>query len=173
MLRKVPVNYADYRQNIRSGDLLVWSKNQQSFISNCFLDVIKFATQSEFAHVGIAVRLFGRLFVVEATIPEVRLAPVSKHEEFYHVPMHVHWNFNYNTILLNYLGLKYSIMDCFRAYFGKVAKHDDRYQCAELAHDAYKQMGIDLGEVYTPSELVDAALIQRDTVIQYVHQMVD
>lgn len=169
----VPTSYAAHRENIRSGDLLAWSENKQSFISNCILNVIKFATQSEFAHVGIAIRLCGRLFVVEATIPSVRLVPVSESESFYHIPMKVKWQMNFAWIMLSYLGLGYSLADCVRAYFGNTVKKDNVYQCVELAREIFLKFGIDLGENYTPATLVAAALKLRKTEIHYVHQMVD
>lgn len=152
------VSYIDQRENIQSGDLLVWSTDGSSLISKTLLNIIRFLTSSEYAHVGIAIRIFGRLFVLEATLPVIRLALVSDKEEFYHIPMNVSWSEDCISYLFSKLGLKYSIMDDIRAYFGIVAEADDKYQCAELAVEFYKLFLMDYGNVFTPSKLVKRIL---------------
>lgn len=150
--------YKNHRDEIRSGDLLIWSKDKSSSLSNFYLSIIRFFTTSEYGHVGIALRIFGRLFVVEATSPYIRLVPVSLKDEFYHIPLKIKWSIDYIDLLFEYLGCKYSIFDAVRGYLGVVLKKDNRWQCVELAIDFYKKIGIDFGNDYTPTGFVKNVL---------------
>lgn len=166
MIRKIP--YEQHRSQIRSGDLLVWSKNKQSKISNMLLFFIKLFTQSTYAHVGIAWKIGKRLFVIEATIPQVRIIPVSEYDEFYHVPLNIDWKREYEVFLLDKIGLSYSIFDAVNAFLGKCLEKDDRWQCAELANEFYRSIGIELGDAYTPGDLVEAVLETQGTSISKI-----
>ncbi len=163
MLSKIP--YVQHRSQIRSGDLLVWSKNGHSKLSNFILFIIKLFTQSTYAHVGIAWKIGKRLFVIEATIPQVRIIPVSEKDEFYHIPLNIEWKKDYDVFLLDKIGLDYSIFDAINAFLGKRLEKDDRWQCAELANEFYRSIGIEFGEAYTPGDLVEAVLETRETSI--------
>lgn len=160
----------DQREQIKSGDLLVWKKSSKSTISRWTLDIIRLFTRSDFAHVGVAWVLEGRLFVVEATQPVVRLTNVKETDEFYHVGMNVEWSKLSEDFLIGKLGLKYSMFDAIRAFLGKRLDNDDRYQCAELAHEFYAVHGISLGDSYTPSELVDSALRARAASLDLIQK---
>ena len=149
--------YGSVRDNIKSGDLLIWGKNKLSPISNTLLHLIRILTLSDYAQVGIAWRIGGRLFVVEATIPEIRVTTVSNLEEFYYVNMNIEFTDSLRDWLLDKVGLKYSFKDALRACFGKTCVNDDRWQCAELANHFYKLSGKDFGTAYTPGQLVYAA----------------
>lgn len=147
------------RESIKSGDMLIWAKSAQSNVSNFYLNVIRLMTRSEYAHIAIAWRLEGRLYVVEATQPVVRISPVKDDQEFYHIPMNVKWDKNSEEYLIDKIGCVYSLMDGIRAYLGKTVENDRDYQCAELANEFYSQHGIHLGEAYTPALLVERALM--------------
>lgn len=162
------VVYCDYRNKIKSGDLLAWDKGRKGFIAGLLMKIVKLATGSKYCHVGIAWKSGGRLFVIEATPPAVRLTPLSVIKSFYHIPMKIRWLSKYNDYLLDKIGLKYSIKDCIRAYFGKLSPDNDEYQCAELACEFYKSIGIDLGESYEPGILVKAVILKRNTNIVLV-----
>ena len=149
--------YCSIRENIKSGDLLIWGENKLSPVSNAILHLIRILTLSDYAHVGIAWRMGGRLFVIEATIPEIRISAVSNLEEFYFVNMNVDFNEPLENWLLSKIGLKYSFKDALRACFGKTCVDDDEWQCAELANHFYKLSGKDFGAAYTPGQLVYAA----------------
>lgn len=154
----ITTKYDSHRSEIRSGDLLVWSNDKVSKTSNIYLSIIRFFTSSEYAHVGIALRIFGRLFVVEATSPYIRLVPVSLKDEFYHIPLKIKWNVNHIDLLFGYLGTKYSKLDAFKAYFGIRLNKNNRWQCVELAIDFYKKIGLDFGNNYTPTGFVKNVL---------------
>jgi uncharacterized protein YycO len=152
-------NDVNNRDNIKSGDLLIWSKDKNSSMSNMFLNLVRLMTRSEFAHVAIAMRLDGRLYVLEASIPNVRLLPVRDEDTFYHIPTDVDMTKDLEDFIVGKLGLPYSFGDCIRAYFGMTLRNDDRYQCAELSHEFYTKAGYDLpSDAFTPSKVVYAIL---------------
>lgn len=157
-----------HRQAIKSGDLLIWKKSKKSLISSWTIELIRFFTRSDFAHVGIAWVMDGRVFVVEATQPVVRLTIVKDNDEFYHAPMVIEWSDTSEEYLIDKIGLKYSVFDAIRAFLGKTLDNDRRYQCAELANEFYKTHGIELGDAFTPSELVEAVLRLQTTTIDFV-----
>lgn len=161
------------RDSIKSGDLLVWSKDTRGRGKSAFfLNLVRLMTRSEFAHTAIAWNIEGRLYVVEATIPYVRIMPIRPADEFYHIPMNIDWNINCEKFLLDKLGLDYSFMDGIRAFLGKTVEEDDDWQCAELVNYFYKEIGIDLGNAFTPNKVVRAALKARQTYIRKVDSLI-
>ena len=80
-------HYANIRQHIKSGDLLAWSHRAPWWASlrDCKIALVRLFTRSEYCHVGIAWVLGGRVFVIEAVKPEVRIYPLSKLAPFYWV----------------------------------------------------------------------------------------
>lgn len=148
--------------DIQSGDLLVWSKDKRSTLSNVYLNVIRVATSSEYAHTAIAWRINGRLFIVEATMPNIRLIPVFADDEFYHIPMGLEWQNDSEEYLIDKLGLLYSLMDAMRGYFGITVENDRKYQCAELCKEFYELHGYVLECGLTPAKLVKCILEKYD-----------
>lgn len=151
------------RNNIRSGDMLIWANDEYSTKSDFYLNLIRLATRSEFAHTATAWRLDGHLMIVEATQPVVRLNPVRDWDTFYHIPMGIEWDERSEKFMLERTGCVYGFLDALRAYLGKTVKNDDRYQCAELCKEFYLLHGIDLGDVLTPSAIVRKALEVKQT----------
>lgn len=157
------------RDDIKSGDLLIWKKSKKSFLSNLAIGAIRLFTRSEYAHVGIAWRIESNtLHVFEATQPAVRVVPLEDGDEFYHIPMSLKWTEKSSEFLQSKLGLKYSIFDAIRAFLGITLDADDRYQCAELANEFYAKHGIYLTNAYTPSEVVEAILEKIPTALIFV-----
>lgn len=162
------VEYKSYRDQIQSGDLLIWKESNVSIVSNCLLKIIRLLTRSKYGHVGIAFILAHRLLVIEATFPYIHFVPVSQKETFYHIAMGIEWKDEYSYFLLDKLGFAYSIMDGIRALRGRVTEKDDNYQCAELCHDFYLLTGEDYGNNYTPSQLVNAILEKGNKTLVWV-----
>lgn len=158
----------DAHAEIKTGDILVWRQDRTSAISNAFLTLVRFATQSDFAHVGVALRLEGRLFVVEATIPKVRIIPVTYDDEFYHVATGVAPSESSVDWLLSVVGVDYSFLDCLRAYLGMRLDRLGAYQCAELAHEFLSMNGVHLGETFTPTKLVNALLHRKGVTMDAI-----
>ena len=151
------MKYEAYRQNIKSGDLLAWSTKSMHSINDFALHMVRIFTESEYEHVGIAWVIGGRVFVVEAVVPAVRIYPLSRLVPFYSVQMHIEWQAEYEEWLLSNIGDKYSILKAIKSYWGPI-KEDDCWQCAELTIKFYKTLGIDLGVNYTPSAVVSEIL---------------
>lgn len=161
-------DYEDMRPSIQSGDLLAWSSDGATLMSRILTFVVRIFTLSEYSHVGIALREGDRVYVLEATIPRIQLRLLSERKGFYHVPMHVLWSQKLEDYLKHYIGKPYGILDCIRGYLGHTDPSDDRWQCAELCNDFYRQAEIDLGENYTPSKVVREAISRRRTSIIFI-----
>lgn len=161
------------RTKIKSGDLLAWSTDKKSLLSKVFLELIRILTSSEYAHVAIAWWIDGRLFIVEATTPNVRLIPIADTDEFYHIPAEIEWSEKAENYLLDKIGLPYSFIDGVLAYLGKTLPESTHYQCAELANDFYRQMGLELGPTNnTPAKVVNALSIAKETYVEYIGPVV-
>ena len=153
---------------IQSGDLLAWSRSTGGFVERAIVALVRMATMSEYAHVGIAYVENGAVYVVEATTPVVRKIRLTEKEVFYHVPMGLElvspvMSFRFFD---DKIGLDYSYMDAVRAFLGTRLEKDNRWQCAELANYFYQSVGVDLGNAWTPSEVVRAAMETRNTYVQ-------
>ena len=152
-------DYYTYSRKIKSGDLLIWNKGAGGYINNASLFIIKLFTLSEYVHVGIAWKIASRVFVIEAAMDGVKITPLSKRHEFFHMPMGIKWFKTYDSFLLDKVGDVYSIQDAVRGYLGLFVDTEDRaWQCVELAVSFYKHTGLDLGDVYTPAKLVTQLL---------------
>lgn len=154
--------------SVKSGDLLVWSRDERSFISNHFLNLIRLLTVSEYAHTAPAWRMEDKLFVVEPTIPIVRINPVRSGETLYHISTNINFDKRSEDWLLDKVGKTYSLLDCVNGYFGWTIDNDDRWQCAEMCKEFYLLHGIDLGDAYTPKKVVHNFLALTDARINVI-----
>lgn len=150
--------YEMYRDQIQTGDLLAWSNRKIRHWDDVFKQGIRLFTRSEFHHVGIAWVVSGRLFVIEAVPPLVRIYPLSKELPFYHIGMDVSMDTEAEAFLLGTVGESYSVWSAIKSYFVR-PNEDHQWQCAEYARKFYQSVGIQLGDAFTPSDVVEAALI--------------
>ena len=145
-------------KEIQSGDLLIWTRNPYSPVSDFIIRTIGVLTKSDYGHVGIAWKLGDlnkeELFVVEATIPEVAVNRVTEDRHFYCVQADVMWEESLRRFLLDHVRMKYGYENALRALWGKKARHDDRVQCAELCHGFFEKAGVLLPEEYRPKDVV-------------------
>lgn len=155
------------RDNINSGDLLIWENSKFSVVSNFYLNLIRLLTRSPYAHVAIAWRMEGRLYIVEATQPLVRLTPVRDSDEFFHVSMDLNWSKDSEDYLIEKIGTPYSLMDAGRALFGKTLENDNRYQCAELCNEFYSKHGFTLENAFTPTALVETLMERHNRKVAF------
>lgn len=151
------MHYSTYRQEIQSGDLLAWTSTSKQWPMALAEKIIRLFTLSEYCHVGIAWVIGDRVFVIEAVNPKVRIYPVSNDLPCYHVPMFIPWTDALLSFLLEKVGSEYSVVQAIQAYFGK-PRADKQWQCAELVNTFYQKAGVTLGDAWTPSEVVNAAL---------------
>lgn len=146
---------------IASGDLLAWAHDPYSTFTDLTLAMIRRVTSSPYGHVGIAWRchdgIDDELFVVEATMPKIRMARVTTDRPFYCLPMKIDWTERNKAFLLSKLDYPYGLVDACRAGLGMRVNHDMKWQCAELAHGFFEASGILLKPEYTPGKLVENA----------------
>ena len=139
---------------LNNGDLIAWRRLINPTKSNFYLNLVRWATLSEFGHVSIVWNRYGQPGHVEATQPSIRnvILPLG---EAYVIPMGLNLNdLQMEEFFSDKLGLKYSIRDALMVYVGMTPSEEDRYQCAELALDFYRHVGLDIQGAYTPSRLV-------------------
>jgi len=162
------MQYADARPHIKSGDVLAWSHRGLKSWRDLKIWFVRLFTRSEYSHVGLAWVVGGRVFVVEAVQPMVRIYPLSKllGGGAYWLPTGAKWMPETEQLALECVGDPYSQRQAMQAPFG-VPPLDKLWQCAELVGGVLHADGIDLGAVYTPSAIVQAALV-RGAPLQYL-----
>ena len=151
------MKYQDIREHIKSGDVLAWSHRSWKTWKDIKIQLVRFFTQSEYAHVGTAWVVGERVFVIEAVVPLVRIYPLSKLGEFYWLPMDAPWREYTEVIALEKIGFPYSEVEAVKAFLS-LPLDDSVWECAELTAESAKADGIDLGKKYTPTAIVQAAL---------------
>lgn len=149
--------YSLVRNQIKSGDILVWTSRGWGNLANITAQAIRLMTRSEYCHVGVAWEIGGRMMVVEAVQPLVRIYPLSKLLPCYHLKMDIQWQSSFDEILMERVGDPYSVWQAIISYFGSPV-NDEKWQCVELANYIYKRIGVPMAEVYTPTAFVEEAL---------------
>lgn len=147
------MDYASARGRIKTGDILAWSHREgwfhswHSFKVNC----VRLFTRSEYSHVAVAIRLAGRVFVLESVTGGVRLMPLSKLLPCHHIA--------YRSIdvgrAMSVCGEPYSE---FEAVLGELGMTDDAngvWQCSEFVKWVHL-----MPCKATPADVVDYALSQ-------------
>lgn len=152
------MRYLEARPQIRSGDLLAWSHRSWASWYDLQVQAVRFFTQSEYCHVGVAWVIGGRVFVIEAVTPQVRIYPLAKLLPFYWMPLHMPWTEQAEEFALMQVGHQYSKWQAIKAYFGYVDT-DNLWQCAALTNAILRVNQVKLRVASeTPSKLVYAAL---------------
>lgn len=154
-------NYVKDLRGVKSGDILVWNDSFKG--QSRFGALIRIFTASDFTHVGIALRGEDGLYCAEANIPKIQVVKVSPNNRLFYIPTPIHHDEVGQKFLDDTKGMKYSYIDAVRALFGIVNREDERYQCAEYVVDYFREYGVDLGNVYTPSRVVKAAMHKFDS----------
>lgn len=143
------------REDIQSGDLLAWKTDTRSGLSRAFLKVIRWVTRKKLAHTGIALRMNGELFVLEATMPFVRLLPIRDDETFYWVKTDVTLNQDSWNFAMEVIGLLYSLRDSIASIFGWTVEDNDIWQCVEICQEMLLLSGLTVDSRLIPGEFVD------------------
>lgn len=147
------------RENIQTGDLLIWTGEESIGKDALYLKLVRLMTLSDYGHVSVAWKVNGELFHVEATQPKVAFKRVSSSNPFYRIPVEIEVSDRQmHQFFDDKLGLNYSFMDALYAYIGLTLKDEDRWQCVELANYFYRSIGIDVGEIYLPNRFVKAMM---------------
>lgn len=150
------MRYADARQRIRSGDLLAFSHGDWKTWNGIKVNLVRIFTRSTYSHVGVAWVTAGRVFVLEAVKPKVRIYPLSLSGDFYLLPLAAPWSPETEEFALAHIGVDYSERVAMRAFFGPL-EHGSVQECAAYAREVLLCDGIDLGRLSRPDTVVQAA----------------
>lgn len=153
------MKYADARPKIRSGDLLAFTHRSWRSWNDIKIQLVRFFTQSEYSHVAVAWVTGGRVFALEAVQPLVRIYPLSRLGDFYHLPLAACWSDAAEEFALAHIGEPYSQFQAVQAFFGPL-QHDGQWECAEYVINVLHAAGVPLGERATPTAVVREAQLQ-------------
>lgn len=157
------MDYAQARNQIKSGDLIAMTHNQWNSFYDLQVQAVRTGTQSEYCHMCVAWVIAGRVFVIEAVNPLVRIFPLSnlKDAGFY-------WLATPDTPMsdkelefgLSWVGRgEYSKWQAIEAQLNTLdVGADDKWECAELTICMRRLSGLDLGSKATPAAVVQEAL---------------
>jgi hypothetical protein len=151
------MKYQEVRSKIKSGDLIAFSHGSWTSWPNIKTNFIRLFTRSTYSHVGIAWKIGGRLFILEAVKPKLRIYPLSTLGDFYLIPMNAKWNKSTEEFALSKIGTDYSELSAIRAFFSPL-EDENVQQCAAYAREILEKDGIDLGQMSRPDTVVLAAL---------------
>lgn len=153
--------YNDYRDNIRSGDLLAWARTPSDISKwkKFVIWAICKALRSPYYHVAIAWRVGDRLFLIEATPPVCRIDALSRRGGFLHIPVGIDISTKDDKKLLSYIGKPYSIIEAALVPLKIKPRKNSLWYCSELCRDFYKYKGLNI-EGFSPEDIVNSVIIE-------------
>jgi hypothetical protein len=147
------MDYEDARSEIKSGDILAFSHVGWKNWHDIKIQAVRMFTQSEYSHLATAWVMGGRVFVIEAVMPLVRIYPLSKLGDFYWIPMDAPWTSDTEEFALAAVGNKYSQLQAIQAFFA-MPRTDSLWECAEFSQTVAARDGIVIDCNPTPSKVV-------------------
>ena len=151
------MHYLTARPTIRSGDLIAQSHGSWTSWHGIKVNLVRMFTRSTYSHVGLAWVVGGRVFMLEAVKPKLRIYPMSKIGDFYLLPLNAVWSVKAERLALEEVGVDYSEAVAIRAFFSQLRDEDVR-QCAAYVLAVLRADGIKLGNRATPDAVVLAAM---------------
>lgn len=167
------MKYADVRTNIKSGDIIALTHHDWGSVYDLQVQAVRTFTQSEYCHVAVTWVFGGRVFIIEAVTPKVRIMPVSNMLEldggFYWLPTKTEMKLEELEYGLAQVGIgAYSKIQAIEGQLNMLdIGSDDLWQCSELTIAMRKLSGLDLGIKATPAAVVQKAL-EQDLTLNYV-----
>ncbi len=148
------MNYSTVRHELKSGDIVFWSHTDWRSKNGILLNIVRVFTKSNFGHVALVWRTGGRIFLIEAAPPLVRIVPLSDRLPCYiaRIPFTV----NRETInyALSQVGKPYSKWEAIKAFFNKNTDGESNWECAKLVNKVLGKIKPDFESVQdTPSKL--------------------
>lgn len=152
--------YEDYRKNIKTGDLLVWSEQNPTSLVEWFLYFVQTFTRSSYDHTGTAWVVGERVLVIEAVFPKVAISVLSSMRNFYHLPVPIEWKPEYEEHLLGNIGKKYGVINILKMLLGIGRTDPDQWFCSQMTAEFYLKLGyIVQNEIgYTPKDVVEGLM---------------
>lgn len=125
------MKYEEARASIKTGDVLAWTHKSWRSWYDIQIQIVRFFTQSEYSHVGIAWCIAGRVFILESVGAGIRIFPLSLELPFFHLATGKSLTRDQLEFALSKMGQRYSKVEGVLAMFGLNNRKDDAWQCAE------------------------------------------
>jgi hypothetical protein len=154
---RLKMKYINAREKIKSGDLLAFSHGDWKSWNGIKTNMIRIFTRSTYSHVALAWVIGGRVFALEAVRPKLRIYPLSKLGDFYHINLNAKWSQYTEEYALSKIGVDYSQLTAIRAFFTPL-ENENVQECAAYAIEVMEKDGIFLGYMARPDSVVQAAL---------------
>lgn len=154
------MRYENARSLMRSGDIIAFRHD------NLASRIVRAATGSDYSHVGVVWPVAGRVMILEAVIPKIRIFPLSKLLPFYWVSLDTPLTNEAEEYALSRVGEEYSVMEAIRGYFG-FTEVNHKWQCAEYVKAVLNNSLLRFYGNDTPSILVNEAL-QKEGILTMV-----
>jgi len=166
------MKYEELRQTIKTGDLLAWSEGGAwNSWRNIQLNLVRLGTMSDYNHVGIAYVVGGRVFVVEAVVPYVRIYPLSRLLPFFYIRTNFTATEYTEQVLLKSIGIPYSKWEAIKAAFTKDTNNDKVIQCAKLVNNVFFEFDPKYADLKdTPGAIVSYTRDTHGDVISYIKE---
>lgn len=153
------MEYLEARPLIRSGDLLAFSHGDWKTLNGIKVNLVRMFTMSTYSHVGIAWVVAGRVFILEAVKPKVRIYPLSLSGDFAWIPLDTPWTPETEQYAMERVGADYSELQAIRAFWEPL-QAGDVSECAAYVREVLKRDGIDLGSMSRPDMVVKEAQLR-------------
>jgi hypothetical protein len=154
--RGLAVKYQDIRPLIRSGDLLAWTHKGWSTWDDIQIQLVRFFTQSEYSHVGIAYVMGERVFILEAVAAGVKLTPLSENLPFFLIQTGMQWSSLVEASAMEIQGQKYSKWEAIKAFFVKLKPGKNKvWECAEYVIYILNVAGYPIDCKATPTAVIE------------------
>lgn len=150
------MTYDEARPTIKSGDLLAWSHRGWRTWYDAKVQFVRMFTRSEYSHVGVAWVVGGRVFVLEAVEPKIRIHPLSSLGSFYLLRDYIPWAEFVEEVALSKIGAEYSQLEAIAN--GMNRSINTKWQCAKYIWHLAECAGRKLYGKATPSSVVNNAL---------------
>lgn len=161
------MRYADVRNHIKSGDMLLWTHRRLRSWYDFKVMLVRIFTMSKYSHVATAFVSGGRVWVIESVTPLPRLVPLSNCLPCDWAPMKAPWRPETEEFALSIIGKEgeeYSEGEAVRSTLdGFDPFVPGRWFCSKLVWRLLNKDGIDAGKDVTPSGLADFAM-ERSSV---------
>jgi len=124
---------------------------------------------SDFYHVGIAYIVGGRIFVIDAIPPNIRIFPISQLLPFYLINTTYRLDFYQEEQLLKKVGMPYSYWEALKSAFSTDTDGQNSWQCAKLVNQTLKDFDPGFDQLKdTPGNIVKYLLERKNFSITYV-----
>jgi hypothetical protein len=163
------MKYSEIRDTIKTGDVLAWSEGDWKTWHGFQLNIVRAFTRSTYNHVGVAYVVSGRVFVVEAVVPLVRIFPLSKVLPCYlmHIPFES--TPEMEERMMELVGKPYSKWEAIRSLFTKATDSESVWECSKLVNSVLGKVDDRFNQINdTPAETVRLLTEELGQRIQFI-----